>query len=127
MGYTTDFTGRFELSKELTASQAAEIADMFDNPPEDGPGSYCQWIATTDGRGIEWDGNEKFYNYVEWLQWLIDKRLTPWGISIVGEVRFQGEDPDDRGLLFVKNGKVVKAMDTVIPATAKTYKPAQAE
>jgi len=28
------------------------------------PGLWCQWIPSDDGTAIEWDGGEKFYEYV---------------------------------------------------------------
>lgn len=70
------------------------------------PGLWCQWRPSEDGREIVWDGGEKFYNYVEWIDYLIENFLEPWGIKVNGEVEWQGEERDDRGLIVVKDNVV---------------------
>ncbi len=39
----------------------------YNNPPSGQPALWCQWIPNELGTVIEWDGNEKFYCYVEWI------------------------------------------------------------
>jgi len=75
------------------------------------PGLWCQWIPSEDGSQIIWDGGEKFYRYTEWLQYIIDHFLAPWGYSLSGSVTWQGESADDIGTLSVVDGKAV-AVDT---------------
>jgi hypothetical protein len=116
MGYTTEFKGAFDLDAPLTLEQAGllrmlaadeaeeEDWERFDRHPE----GYFQWTVTKDRQHIVWDGNEKFYDYDEWLQWLIDGLLTAWGRTLSGQVEYQGESRDDWGLLKVVSGKVVK-------------------
>ena len=70
------------------------------------PSLWCQWIPTEDNMGIEWDGGEKFYCYDEWLTYIIDNFLKPWGITLSGEVEYQGEDNDDRGKIIVVDNVV---------------------
>jgi len=67
---------------------------------------WCKWAPTKDGTGIEWNGIEKFYNYVEWLEYLIVNFLGPWGYQLNGEVKYQGEDPGDFGIIEVTNNTV---------------------
>jgi hypothetical protein len=43
---------------------------------------------------------------VEWLDYLIENFLEPWGIKVNGEVEWQGEERDDRGLIVVKDNEV---------------------
>jgi hypothetical protein len=69
------------------------------------PGLWCQWILT-DKEELQWDGNEKFYHYVEWLVYLIDNFFEEWGIKLNGEVSWVGEDSSDRGKIVVENNKV---------------------
>lgn len=69
--------------------------------PETQPGLWCQWIPSSDGTKIEWGEGEKFYNYIEWLQYLISNFLIPWGYRLNGDVSFQGEDEDDNGIIVV--------------------------
>jgi hypothetical protein len=47
------------------------------------PGLWCQWVPTNDRKGIEWDGGEKFYAYVEWIIFIIEHFLKPWGRTLV--------------------------------------------
>ena len=73
-------------------------------PPSTQPGLWCQWAFDKDG--IEWDEGEKFYNYVEWLKYLIANFLEPNGHTVNGTVRFRGEDFDDVGEITVENNDV---------------------
>jgi hypothetical protein len=82
-----------------------DIVD-YNSPPEGQPGLWCQWVPTKDGTGIEWNGTEKFYNYTEWLCYLIDHFLAPAGYVLNGEVLWQGEDPSDMGKLVVVDNEV---------------------
>jgi len=73
------------------------------------PGLWCQWVVSEDGKYLEWDGGEKFYNYVEWLRYLIENFFKPWGRKLSGEIEWYGEDRSDIGKIVVKNN-VVKTM-----------------
>lgn len=158
MGYTTDFEGRFNLDKPLTAEHSAFLhkfsdtrrmkrdasktrtrpdpirqavglavgpegayfvgagdsmgqertSDVLDynRPPEGQPGLWCKWTPTEDNQGIEWNGMEKFYDYTEWLCYLIDHFLAPAGYVLNGEVTWQGEESSDMGKLVVKDNEV---------------------
>ena len=66
----------------------------------------CGWRYNEADNCIEWDGGEKFYHYVTWLKYLTENIL---GINyeLNGEVTFQGEDPDDQGIIIVKNNHIV--------------------
>lgn len=75
-------------------------------PPPGQPSLWCQWVPSADGSGIEWDGGEKFYHYVDWLEYLIRHFLSPWGYVLNGEVEWTGEDRDDIGKIVVVNNAV---------------------
>lgn len=68
------------------------------------PGLWCQWVIFNDQ--LEWDGNEKFYHYVEWLEYLIKHFFAPSGYVLNGAVYYDGEDPDDFGKIVVINNVV---------------------
>jgi hypothetical protein len=70
------------------------------------PGLWCQWVVSEDGTQLEWDGGEKFYNYVEWLEYLIGNFFAPLGYVLNGNVEFQGEDYDDFGTISVEDNIV---------------------
>lgn len=54
-----------------------------------------------------WNGMEKFYNYEEWLRYLIEHFFDPWGYVLNGSVDWQGEDSDDKGELKIADNRVV--------------------
>ena len=74
--------------------------------PSGQPGLWCQWVPTQDNNGIEWDGGEKFYHYVEWLAYITEHFLMPWGYVLNGEAEWFGEDHSDRGKILVTNNVV---------------------
>lgn len=121
MGYTTDLFGQFDLDRELTRELEKELLEFADtrhggnteHDPEY-PGFWCQWIPTNDAKGIEWDGNEKFYNYVEWLQVIIDKFLIPNGYVLNGEVQWEGEESGDLGNIVVKDNIITVQQGKVV-------------
>lgn len=117
MGYTTDFTGRIELDRELSDSEAQAIRDYAEErhtPNVDGaPSYYCQWEPSKDGRGIEWDGGEKFYSSPEWMQLVLDKFITPLGIKANGYIDAHGEDNGDIWRLFVTDNVVTTKRPTL--------------
>jgi len=163
MGYTTDFSGQFEIDKPLApehlayleafngsrrVTRNAKIAEGlpdpvrlaaglpigveggyyvgsaadnyvqtedasinmnrgdYNYPPKGQPGLWCQWVPNDGGTAIEWDGGEKFYDYVPWLNYLIEHFLKPWGYVLNGEVGWQGEESGDVGKIIVKNNDV---------------------
>jgi hypothetical protein len=75
-------------------------------PPANQPGLWCQWTPNEDGTEIEWDGGEKFYEYVEWLEYIIEHFLQPWGYILNGKVYWYGEDRTDVGCIIVENNVV---------------------
>ena len=85
--------------------QDASIKD-YNRAPKTQPGLWCQWRPTEDGMGIEWDGGEKFYNYVEWLQYIITNFLAPKGYILNGRVDWRGEDFSDIGQIIVRNNVI---------------------
>lgn len=82
--------------------------DVVDHnrPPAGQPGLWCQWIPTPDGTEIKWDGGEKFYQYTEWIVYLIDNFLEPWGYTLNGEVQWEGENHGDLGKIVIENNIV---------------------
>jgi hypothetical protein len=145
MGYTTDFSGAFQLNKPLTVKDFTFLKKLnetrrmarnvdesiygiqgefyvdgggfmgqgeesniinYNQPPRTQPGLWCKWTPNEDGTAIEWDGREKFYNYVEWIKYIIDKILSPRGYVLNGEVKWYGEDRDDEGIICIVDNVV---------------------
>ena len=113
MGYTTEFKGQLVLSKPLTSEQKSQLEQFaeerhggYTQPHPDMPGLWCQWVPTEDGTGLEWDGGEKFYSYVEWLEYLIKHFIEPWGLVLNGEVEWRGVEWNDTGTIYAIDNKV---------------------
>ena len=77
------------------------------------PSLHLQWVLNDAGDELEWDGEEGFEEYVEWLEYLIEHFFQPFGIKLNGEIVWYGDDPDDRGKIVVIDN-VVKIYDAVI-------------
>jgi len=78
------------------------------------PGLWCQWVPNGDGTALMWDEGEKFYEYEDWLRYLIEHFLAPWHYTVNGEVEWKGEDSSDIGLLVVKNNIVSVKLGSIV-------------
>ena len=73
------------------------------------PGLWCMWTPSDDGTAIEWDGGEKFYNYTEWMAYILEHFIKPWGYTLNGGVTWDGEERGDLGLIAIEdNAMTVK-------------------
>lgn len=81
----------------------ASVID-HDEPPAGQPGLWCDWVPTDDGKFLEHNGSEKSYYWEQWLDYLIDHFLQPWSRTLSGEVSWQGEQGDDRGVIRIRDG-----------------------
>lgn len=75
-------------------------------PPKGQPGLWCGWQIQEDRKTICHDGGEKFYDYIEWIEYLINVVLKPRGYVVNDEVTWQGEESDDMGAIEVINNTV---------------------
>lgn len=121
MGYSTDLFGEFKTSRPLTIAEKKELEDFAEERHGGNmdvfagfPGFWCQWVPNSEGTAIEWDGGEKFYNYVEWIEYLIQHFFEPWGVKLNGEVEWSGEESDDLGLISVKDNVVTVKQGKVV-------------
>ncbi len=70
------------------------------------PSLWCHWIMNKDRDTLIFDGGEKFYDYIAWLKYYINRFFIPWGYTLNGELEWEGEDRSDRGKLVVKDNVV---------------------
>lgn len=99
--------GAYFVGGQGDFGQAHDASVLNHNREPDGqPGLWCQWTSSDDGAHIQWDGGEKFYEYEEWLKYIIQHFLTPWGCTLNGCVEWEGEDEEDTGALTVTNNTV---------------------
>jgi hypothetical protein len=82
-----------------------ETIEEYNHPPRTQPSLWCQWNIV-DNKYVEWDGSEKFYNYIEWIRYYIDNFFEPWGVLLNGEVQWQGEDREDIGKIIITDNEV---------------------
>lgn len=78
----------------------------YNTPPKTQPSLWLQWVPNDEGTAIVWDEGEKFYNYIEWIKYLIEKILSPRGYILNGQVRWRGEDFDDIGVITINDNIV---------------------
>ena len=114
MGYTTDFRGRLEFNKPLTDEMIKTYDSFKETRHEDGyqpnrkPSIWLQWeIVENDGKHyLKWDGGEKFYKYIEWLEYVIKYIFKGWGLLLNGRIEWRGEGWDDVGYIEVEDNNV---------------------
>ena len=70
------------------------------------PGLWCGWTINYEGTEVIWDGSEKFYEYINWIKYMITHFFEPWGIKLNGEMDWFGEDSSDTGKIIIKNNIV---------------------
>tara|TARA_R100001463_G_scaffold15141_7_gene39623 strand:- start:12571 stop:13122 length:552 start_codon:yes stop_codon:yes gene_type:complete len=121
MGYTTNFTGLMALSRRLTQDELDEYNQVWLNDRHDTTGEYSgdyrgglekapsiynKWEiiddvehGITDIHCLAWNGGQKFYQYVNWLKFIVSDFLQPKGIYLKGKIRFSGEDVEDAGVI----------------------------
>ena len=98
--------GEFYIGKgDFGQDEEDNIVD-YNTPPRTQPSLWLQWIPTDDREHIEWDGNEKFYSYVEWIEYIINKVLKPKGYVLNGVVEWGGEERSDVGEITITDNVV---------------------
>ena len=89
-------------------------------PPRTQPCLWCQWIVSEDGSFIEWDGGEKFYHSVEWMQYIINNFISPTGSICDGIINAYGDDREDVWDLVVENNTAM--MSDPVASSKQTIK-----
>ncbi|AYV85421.1 MAG: hypothetical protein Satyrvirus15_18 [Satyrvirus sp.] len=77
----------------------------YNIPPYTQPGLWCCWNYNKDKNCIEWNGVEKFYYYVSWLKYLIERILEP-EYKLNGEMKYKGEDKKDSGTIYIVQNEI---------------------
>lgn len=110
MGYSTSFSGELLFTTEPKASELAELNKFLGEDCRQHPEwgntslSYIDLKLSKDFSGLEWDGSEKTYDFVDKVNLLIEnmqKKYPHFGLS--GELLAQGEEISDIWRLVVKN------------------------
>ena len=85
----------------------------YNQAPSIQPGLWCHWVVSEDGRTLDWDYGEKFYAYEDWLNYIQDHFLNPWGSKLNGKIDWCGEDHEDKGVIYAKDG-MIEAVPSII-------------
>lgn len=83
-------------------------------PPRGQPGLWCVWEPSEDRCHLV-PNSDYSRNYIEWIEYLIATFLRPWGYKLIGEIRWQGEDPLDRGTLVALGDRIQVIPDELAP------------
>ena len=110
MGYTTKFIGHLALTRKLTMAEARQLLEFNEDPDriqdnERPTRSYLQWVPSETLDALVWDQNEKFYDYEQWLQWIL-RWLADRGVRANGQLDWRGESGDDIGRITVADSAV---------------------
>lgn len=96
-----------ESADDGNMGQLSHPSVVSQTPPGEQPGTWCEWVPSDDGKYIQWNGGEKFYDYVDWIKYIIKHFIIPWGKKLDGEVQWVGEDVfSDRGIIIIKDNIV---------------------
>lgn len=119
MGYSTSFVGNLKFNRELTHKEWMELMRLanyashddgyyaeFTDTPDTIPDGYLQWTPNEEGTALEWNGGEKFYEYIHWLRWLIKHYMKSHDLVLNGKIEWRGEELDDIGVIYADNNKV---------------------
>lgn len=95
------FMGRDKsVASDMIQYEDTLLEDYDYGPPVNLPDHGTDWylVRLKDGRDILCHGDGKSRGlYTDWLMWLVENILTPWGISLSGEVTWRGDDEEDMG------------------------------
>lgn len=75
----------------------------YNKPPATQPGLWNGWTPNSDGTAIIWDEIENFYNYVDWIQYMIKNFFNPWDYILNGDIAWQGDAVKDKGIINIIN------------------------
>lgn len=106
VGLPLGIEGEFFVGEGGYFGQSHNEDLLKSGPPCTQPGWWCQWIPNDDNTAIVWDEGEKFYDYIEWIQYMIKNFFEPWGYVLNGQVKWRGEDCSDTGIITIENNIV---------------------
>jgi hypothetical protein len=110
MWYTTEFIGKLKLNKELDTHTINKINNLnsYNSKDNNMPKSVCKWIVHDDKKHIIWNWEEKFYYYIEWLDYIIQNILKNNNYVLSGELIAEWEDiENDISKINVNDNQII--------------------
>lgn len=84
----------------------------YNNPPSTQPSLWLDWeLDKEDPSKLKWNESEKFYSYIDWLDYLIKNIFTPNNLQLNGTVKFYGDEPGDFGKISIRDNKIEVSYD----------------
>lgn len=78
----------------------------YNKSPITQPGLWNGWMPNSEGTHIVWDEIENFYNYIEWIKYIINNFLIPWNYILNGKMQWQGDAKKDKGIICIENNVI---------------------
>jgi hypothetical protein len=110
MGYCVRWDGHFETDKPLSVEHITILRKH--DEAEDWPDKTWEprfrdnpWVLGTDGMSFAVE-TDKPGDWKPWLQYTLDRFLTPWGYVLSGTVKWDGEEEGDEGVITIEGGRV---------------------
>lgn len=138
MGYDVYYNGEVDVAPPLTENDAvimrafvnreqteetrAIFAAIAVSAEPDLPGHEGLLEVSEDRSCILPEEGESRHGVRMWLRLLLAHFLVPRGYVLNGEVRWEGQDPDDRGCIFIKDNQI-EAVDDVIFNAGPSWAP----
>jgi len=103
-------------NREQTDETRAIFAAIAASAEPDLPGHEGLLEVSEDKSCILPEVGESRHGVRMWLRLLLEHFLVPRGYVLNGEVRWEGQDPDDRGCIFVKDNQLETVDDLIFNA-----------
>jgi len=104
VGLTIGTDAEFFVGGGGSFGQERDVSILnYNKPPSTQPGLWNGWVPNSNGTAIIWDEIENFYNYVDWIQYMIKNFFNPWGYILNGDIAWQGNSLKDTGIINIEN------------------------
>ena len=138
MGYSMYYNGEITVSPTLTEADAAIARAVAEGERSEQTQAVFAAIAASPEPDLPWhtglltvsedrnlilpEEDESRPGFGIWLRLLLDHFLSARGYILNGQISWEGEDPDDRGTLFVKDN-VIEIVDDLIFNAGPSWAP----
>ena len=82
---------------------------------------WCGWNYDEKNNVIVWDGREKFYNYVNWISYII-KNILNDRYLLNGVIKWEGQFQEDKGVIIICDNKIKSTNPKNLPNCTRAYK-----
>ena len=138
MGYSVYYTGEVSVTPPLSKEHTATLMELSKSERTDATNPILAAISASaepdlpgyggllevagEGSLIVPEEGESRHGVRLWLRLLIEHFLGSLGYVLEGEIEWTGDDPEDRGCIFVSNN-LVEAVDDLIANSGPSWSP----